>query len=36
MIAITNVFGKNQTIIPKEIRERLNLNGNYVIEWDIN
>ena len=36
MIAVTNVFGKNQTTIPKEIRNRLNLNGNMIIEWDIN
>jgi bifunctional DNA-binding transcriptional regulator/antitoxin component of YhaV-PrlF toxin-antitoxin module len=36
MLAVTNVFGKNQTTIPKEIRQRLNLDGNFVIEWDIN
>lgn len=36
MIAITNMFGKNQTTIPKEIRNRLNLKGNMLIEWDVN
>ncbi|MGL6298705.1 MAG: hypothetical protein ACRC1M_06000 [Methanobacteriaceae archaeon] len=36
MLAVTNVFGKNQTTIPKEIRQRLDLNGNFIIEWDIN
>ncbi|MDR3063508.1 MAG: AbrB/MazE/SpoVT family DNA-binding domain-containing protein [Methanobrevibacter sp.] len=36
MIAVTNMFGKNQTTIPKEIRNRLNLKGNMIIEWDVN
>ncbi|MDR0912285.1 MAG: AbrB/MazE/SpoVT family DNA-binding domain-containing protein [Methanobrevibacter sp.] len=36
MIAVTNIFGKNQTTIPKEIRQKLGLNSNMVIEWDIN
>ena len=36
MIAITNIFGKNQTTIPKEVRERLGLEKNMVIEWDVN
>ena len=36
MIAITNIFGKNQTTIPKEVRKRLGLEKNMVIEWDVN
>jgi len=36
MIAITNIFGKNQTTIPKEVRKRLGLEKNMIIEWDIN
>jgi bifunctional DNA-binding transcriptional regulator/antitoxin component of YhaV-PrlF toxin-antitoxin module len=36
MIAITSIFGKNQTTIPKEVRERLGLDDNMMIEWDIN
>jgi bifunctional DNA-binding transcriptional regulator/antitoxin component of YhaV-PrlF toxin-antitoxin module len=36
MIAITNIFGKNQTTIPKEVRKRLGLEKNMIIEWDVN
>jgi bifunctional DNA-binding transcriptional regulator/antitoxin component of YhaV-PrlF toxin-antitoxin module len=36
MIAVTNIFGKNQTTIPKEVRERLGLEKNMIIEWDVN
>jgi bifunctional DNA-binding transcriptional regulator/antitoxin component of YhaV-PrlF toxin-antitoxin module len=36
MIAITNIFGKNQTTIPKEVRNRLGLEKNMIIEWDVN
>jgi bifunctional DNA-binding transcriptional regulator/antitoxin component of YhaV-PrlF toxin-antitoxin module len=35
MIAITSIFGKNQTTIPKQMRERLKLDNNMIIEWDI-
>jgi bifunctional DNA-binding transcriptional regulator/antitoxin component of YhaV-PrlF toxin-antitoxin module len=36
MIAITNIFGKNQTTIPKEVRKKLGLEKNMIIEWDVN
>ncbi|MDR2545000.1 MAG: AbrB/MazE/SpoVT family DNA-binding domain-containing protein [Methanobrevibacter sp.] len=36
MLAVTNVFGKNQTTIPKEVRQKLGLDGNFIIEWNIN
>ena len=36
MIAITSIFGKNQTTIPKQVRERLGLDSNMIIEWDVN
>jgi bifunctional DNA-binding transcriptional regulator/antitoxin component of YhaV-PrlF toxin-antitoxin module len=32
MVAITSIFGKNQTKIPKQVRERLGLDGNMIIE----
>ena len=36
MMAKTSIYPKYQTTIPKEIRKRLDLKENYVIEWDIN
>jgi len=36
MIAKTNIYPKYQTTIPKEIRKKLDLKENYVVEWDIN
>ena len=36
MMAKTSIYPKYQTTIPKEIRKKLDLKENYVIEWDIN
>jgi len=36
MTAITNIFGKTQTTIPKEVIKRLGLQKNMTIEWDVN
>jgi AbrB family looped-hinge helix DNA binding protein len=36
MIAKTNIYPKYQTTIPKEIRKKLELKENQVIEWNIN
>lgn len=36
MIAKTNIYPKYQTTIPKEIRKKLDLKENCVVEWDIN
>ncbi|MGL6297840.1 MAG: hypothetical protein ACRC1M_01600 [Methanobacteriaceae archaeon] len=36
MIAKTNMYGKHQTTVPKEIRNRLGVDENVIIEWDIN
>ena len=36
MMAKTSIYPKYQTTIPKEIRKKLDLKENHVIEWDIN
>jgi AbrB family looped-hinge helix DNA binding protein len=36
MMAKTKIYPKYQTTIPKEIRKKLNLKENNIIEWDIN
>ncbi|MDR0900913.1 MAG: type II toxin-antitoxin system PrlF family antitoxin [Methanobrevibacter sp.] len=36
MIAETNIYDRYQTVIPKEIRKKLNLDKDQVIGWDIN
>jgi len=36
MIAKTSIYPKYQTTIPKEIRKKLELKENQIIEWDIN
>ena len=36
MIAKTKIYPKYQTTIPKEIRKKLYLKEDHIIEWDIN
>lgn len=36
MIAKTSIYNRYQTVIPKEIRNKLNLDKEQIIEWDIN
>lgn len=36
MIAKTNIYNRFQTVIPKEIRKKLDINKEQIIEWDIN
>lgn len=36
MLATTQIYDKYQTVIPVEIRKKLNIDRNYFIEWDIN
>jgi bifunctional DNA-binding transcriptional regulator/antitoxin component of YhaV-PrlF toxin-antitoxin module len=35
MIATTKIYNKYQTVIPAEIRKKLNIDKTYVIEWDL-
>ncbi|MGL4670185.1 MAG: type II toxin-antitoxin system PrlF family antitoxin [Methanobacteriaceae archaeon] len=36
MIAETNIYSRYQTVIPKEIRKKVGIKKNQVIEWNIN
>ncbi|MBZ9570633.1 type II toxin-antitoxin system PrlF family antitoxin [Methanobrevibacter sp. TMH8] len=36
MIAKTNIYNRYQTVIPKEIRKKINIDKEQIIEWDIN
>lgn len=36
MIAETSIYNKYQTVIPKEIRTKFNINNEQMVEWDIN
>ena len=36
MIAKTNIYNRYQTVIPKEIRNKINIDNEQIIEWDIN
>ncbi|MDR0912301.1 MAG: AbrB/MazE/SpoVT family DNA-binding domain-containing protein [Methanobrevibacter sp.] len=36
MIAKTSIYPKFQTTIPKEIRKKIKISENDIIEWDIN
>ncbi|MDO5852020.1 MAG: AbrB/MazE/SpoVT family DNA-binding domain-containing protein [Methanobacteriaceae archaeon] len=35
MLATTKIYKNNQTVIPKEIRKKFNIDKNTIIEWDI-
>ena len=36
MIATTNIYNRYQTVIPKEIRNKINIDKEQLIVWDIN
>lgn len=36
MLATTRIYKNNQTVIPKEIRKKYDVDENTVVEWDIN
>jgi len=36
MIARTNIYNRFQTVIPKEIRNKIGINKEHIIEWNIN
>ncbi|MDR0912957.1 MAG: type II toxin-antitoxin system PrlF family antitoxin [Methanobrevibacter sp.] len=36
MLAVTKVYEKYQTVIPKEIRKLMNVEKDDIIEWNIN
>ncbi|MBQ2636316.1 MAG: type II toxin-antitoxin system PrlF family antitoxin [Methanobrevibacter sp.] len=36
MASITKIYDRFQTVIPSEIRKKLNLNKNDIIQWKIN
>lgn len=33
MVLTTKIYNKFQTVIPKEIREKLNITENHLVEW---
>ncbi|MDR0911758.1 MAG: AbrB/MazE/SpoVT family DNA-binding domain-containing protein [Methanobrevibacter sp.] len=35
MFAMTKIYNKYQTVIPKEIRQRFGVTENYSVEWDV-
>ncbi|MGL6298578.1 MAG: hypothetical protein ACRC1M_05355 [Methanobacteriaceae archaeon] len=36
MLATTKMYDRFQTVVPAEVRKMLDIDKNYIIEWDVN